>query len=183
MAEPPDNPGPPPQSADDEAARLMPLVYDQLRRIAAGMLRGSGPLTLQPTALVHEAFLRMAAQRAGWNDEGHFRAIASLAMRRVLADHVRTREADKRGGGHRGMTLSGDVLGTRAPVDASVLDAALEELDAANPRVARLVIYRFFGELSVAEAASRLGVSLSTAEADWRFARLWLQRRLEQADP
>lgn len=166
--------------ADAEAGRLLPVVYDELRRIAAGMLRGSEPMTLQPTALVHETFLKMSAQQAEWANEAHFRAVASIAMRRVLADHVRTRISQKRGGGQRGLSLDVNALGIGERPDAVALDAALEELEASNPRVARLVIYRFFGDLSVQQAAERLSISLSTAEADWRFARAWLKQRLRE---
>jgi RNA polymerase sigma factor (TIGR02999 family) len=145
--------------------------------------RGSGgPLTLQPTALVHEAFLKMAAQRTGCVDEAHFRALASIAMRRVLADHMRARSSLKRGGGRRGGGLCLDTLGSGAACDAGALHEALEELEAMSPRVATLVIYRFFGDLSVAEAAARLGISESTAEADWRFARVWLQDRMREIE-
>jgi len=165
---------------DDEAARLMPMVYDELRRIAAGMLRRSDSRTLQPTALVHEAFLNMGAPRDGWTDESHFRAIASLAMRRVLADHVRGRTAHKRGGGERPLSLDVNALGSGERHSAEGLHVALEELESSKPRVAKLVIFRFFGDLSVAQAAERLGISLSTAEADWRFARAWLTQRLRE---
>ncbi len=164
----------------EAADRLMPLVYEELRRIAAGMLRQRAPVSIQPTALVHEAFLRVAADCKGeWNDEGHFRAIASIAMRRVLADHVRSRSRLKRDGGKRPLSLDVNALGTGERHGAAELDAALEELETSSPRVARLVIYRFFGDLSVQQAAERLNVSLSTAETDWRFARAWLKRRLQ----
>lgn len=171
---------PQPADSDDEVSRLVPMVYDELRRIAAAMLRGKQFRTLQPTALVHEAFLNMNAPSAGWADEGHFRAIASLAMRRVLADHVRGRNGQKRGGGKRPISLDVDALGTGVRHNAAELHAALEELEAFKPRVAQLVIYRFFGDLSVQQAAERLAISLSTAEADWRFARAWLTQRLRE---
>lgn len=173
-----------PSNLPDEAEavdRMVPLVYDELRRIAAGMLRSRAPVSIQPTALVHEAFLRVAADCKGeWNNEGHFRAIASIAMRRVLADHVRGRARIKRGSGRRPFTLDVNVLGTDERHGVAELDAALEELETSSPRVARLVIFRFFGNLSVAHAAERLGISLSTAETDWRFARAWLKQRLAE---
>jgi len=163
-----------------EAARLMPLVYEELRRIAASMLRSDGHMTLQPTALVHEAFLKIASQsREDWNDEAHFRAVASIAMRRVLADHVRTRSTQKRGEGNRGITVDLNVLGTDVPSSAVELDAALEELESQHPRVASVIILRFFGGLSVQAAADRLNLSVSSVESDWRFARAWLKRRLK----
>lgn len=180
--------------AEDEAGqaeRLLPLVYDELRRIAASMLGGGngrggngGPVTMQPTAVVHEAFVRLSAQDASrWRNEGHFRAVASIAMRRVLADYAKSRGRIKRGGGWErvGLTLGVDVVdaGVADPVD---VHGALEELERVSPRIARLVVYRFFGDLSVEQAAERLGVSLSTAEADWRFARAWLKDRLKGRD-
>ncbi|MBY0262573.1 MAG: sigma-70 family RNA polymerase sigma factor [Phycisphaerales bacterium] len=183
MADRPTEEHPPPESTDEAAARLLPVVYAELRQIAAGMLRRSSPMSLQPTVLVHETFLKMAAQHAEWANESHFRAVASVAMRRVLADHVRGRSRHKRGGGRRPLSLDVSALGTGERHGAADLDAALEELEASSPRVAKLVIFRFFGDLSVQQAAERLGISLSTAEADWRFARAWLKRRLDGAGP
>lgn len=175
------DPAPPQPDASSEAAQaeaMLPLVYEELRRIAAGMLRAEQPLTIQPTVLVHEAHIRLSAQHASrWADEGHFRAVASIAMRRVLAHHAKARRRLKRGGGRRAITLFGDVAGAE-PAPLEDVDAAPAELEASSPRVARLVVYRFLGDLSVAQAAERPGVSLSTAEADWRFARAWLRRRL-----
>ena len=156
---------------------MLPVVYDELRRIAAGMLRQHGAMTIQPTALVHEAYLKLSAEHSSrWADACHFRAVASIAMRRVLADHAKARRRLKRGGGRVQVTLHADY-GLGVETDLTDVDEALEELELSSPRVARLVIYRFFGDLSVAQAAERLGVSLSTAEADWRFARAWLKRR------
>lgn len=171
-------------SEEHQAERLLPLVYHELRRIASSML-GSGPaLTIQPTALVHEAFLKLSREEAShWNDESHFRAVASIAMRRILADHARTRGRIKRGGpGAKrvDLTLCSDSL-SLTHADPADLHEALRDLEAANPRVAKLVVYRFFGDLDVVQAAERLGVSVSTAEADWRFARAWLKRRLSDA--
>ncbi len=164
------------ESAQAEA--MLPVVYDELRRIAAGMLRQHGAMTIQPTALVHEAYLKLSSEHSShWVDECHFRAVASIAMRRVLADHAKARRRLKRGGGRMPVTLHAD-LGCGVESDLTDVDEALDELEVSSPRVARLVIYRFFGDLSVAQAAERLGVSLSTAEADWRFARAWLKRRI-----
>lgn len=163
-----------------EAARLMPMVYDELRRIASGMLRSDGHMTLQPTALVHEAFMKVASQRKDeWNDESHFRAVASIAMRRILADHVRARKTQKRGEGNRGVAVDLAILGSSAPGSAVELDAALEELEAQHPRAASVIVLRFFGGMSVEAAAERLGISVSSAESDWRFARAWLKRSLQ----
>ncbi len=166
----------------DAVNRIMPMIYDELRRIAAGMLRNRAQMSVQPTMLVHEAFVRVAADCKGeFNDEAHFRAIASLAMRRVLADHVRSRNRLKRGNGRRALSLDVGLLGAGEHHGAAEVDAALEELEASSPRVAKLVVFRFFGDLSVQQAADRLNISLSTAEADWRFARAWLKRRLDGA--
>ena len=172
---------------ESQAERLLPLVYHELRRIASSMLRRGPAMTIQPTALVHEAFLKLSGQdSARWNDEAHFRALASIAMRRILADHARARGRIKRGGtsANRGagakrvdVSICADVLRID-DADPSDLHDALQDLEAASPRVAKLVIYRFFGDLDVSQAAERLGVSVSTAEADWRFARAWLKRRL-----
>lgn len=165
---------------DAEAVeRLLPIVYEELRRIAAGMLRGRGALSLQPTALVHEAFIRVASDAKGqFHNEAHFRAIASIAMRRVLADHVRNRSRVKRGGGRRPITLDVNAAGVLEQYSAAELDAALIDLEKQTPRIAQLVIFRFFGNLSVQEAADRLKISLSTAETDWRYARAWLRVRI-----
>ncbi|HLP85701.1 MAG TPA: ECF-type sigma factor [Phycisphaerales bacterium] len=172
----------PPSLPDDEshAGQLMPLVYDELRRIATSLLSRKAGMTIQPTALVHEAYLKLSREHASqWNDESHFRAVASVAMRRVLADHVRSKNRIKRGGEveRLEMTLDQHPDGEQ-PRDVELVHEALEELEAVAPRVARLVVYRFFGNLDVKQAADRLGVSLSTAEADWRFARAWLKHRL-----
>ncbi len=166
------------QPPEQEIDALMPLVYDELKRIAGGMLRDAPPMTLQPTALVHEAFLKAHEQtRIEWNDEVHFRAVCAIAMRRVLIDHARARGADKRGGDWSRVGLSA-IEHFDQRIDATALEDALQVLEQSSPRHARLVEMRFFGGLSVAQAASRLDVSLSTAEADWRTARAWLGARL-----
>jgi RNA polymerase sigma factor (TIGR02999 family) len=161
-----------------QAESLLPLVYEELRRLAAALLVHDQAMTIQPTALVHEAFLKLSRERTSrWRDETHFRAVASIAMRRVLADHVKSRRRLKRGGGQIGLSLHEDIAGVHCP-EVGVLDDALTELERLSPRIARLVVYRFFGELSVFQAADRLGMSVSTAEADWRFAKAWLRRKL-----
>ncbi len=185
MVPPPAQPEPSLPDDDAQADRLMPVVYDELRRIAAGLLHDREGFTIQPTVLVHEAYMKLAREHSShWHDEAHFRAVASIAMRRVLADHVRTRERLKRGSGQVQRLDLGPVDGLPSPREAPQLahvHEALEELEQSAPRVARLVVYRFFGDLDVHQAAERLGVSLSTAEADWRFARAWLKRRLSTA--
>lgn len=163
-----------------QADELLPLVYEELRRLAAGMLRHRRALTIQPTVLVHEAFMKLSSEHSSrWHNENHFRAVAAIAMRRVLADHAKSRRRLKRGGGRVAVTL-GEVSVTETQPDLGAIDELLKELEAECPRVAQLVIYRFFGDLDVASAAERLGVSLSTAEADWRFARAWLSSRLRE---
>jgi RNA polymerase sigma factor (TIGR02999 family) len=134
--------------------------------------------------LVHEAFVKLSAEHSSrWSDEHHFRAVAAMAMRRVLADHAKSRRRLKRGGGRVMVTLGEGNEGPAATApgggpDLAEIDDLLRELEADCPRVAQLVIYRFFGDMDVASAAQRLGVSVSTAEADWRFARAWLRQRL-----
>jgi RNA polymerase sigma factor (TIGR02999 family) len=164
----------------------MPLVYEQLRALAASQFRElKAGQTLQPTALVHEAFLRMVGSGRDWRDRAHFCATCAMAMRQILADHARRRRAAKRGGGWKRLTLSGviDDRAAGAEVDVEALDQALDRLSLRNERQAQLVIYRFFGGLNMEEAASALGVSLTTVEKDWRVARAWLRAELGPESP
>jgi RNA polymerase sigma factor (TIGR02999 family) len=157
------------------------LVYDHLRRLAVQKLRGErSDHTLQPTALVHEAFLRMVDQHAAaWRNRAQFYALAAQGMRRVLVDHARARNADKRAGAWERVTLDdGTAVERPREVDVVALEAALEELQAADPQKVRLVELRFYGGLSIDEAAAALGVSRSTAVRDWRLAKAWLFHRL-----
>ncbi|MDX2116259.1 MAG: ECF-type sigma factor [Planctomycetota bacterium] len=181
--DPDQNPNSPPPPADsDVVARLMPLVYDELRRMAASLLRREGPLTIQPTALVHEAFMKLASETGSSpSDHVHIRALAAVAMRRILIDHVRARQRVKRGGNMRAVSLDVALLPAGQPCSAETLDEAIGLLESEHPRAAQLVIFRFFGGLSVGEAADRLGISTSTAESDWRFGRAWLRRHLSGA--
>lgn len=160
---------------------LVGRVYDELRAIAAAHLRGEGRNhTLEPTAIVHEAFIRLAEMtRLAWRDERHFAIAAAGAIRRVLVDHARARNARKRGRGWRQVTLCGleDVSGTDA-LDALALDEALERLHSLDPRKARVVELRYFGGLTIEETAQALGVGTTTVEDDWAFARAWLRREL-----
>ncbi len=170
-------------SAGDVAAgdRLVPLVYDELRRQAARQLRRErGDHTLRPTALVHEAYLRLAGQeRAHWQSRAQFFAVAAQVMRRVLVDHARRQKARKRPGGGQRVTLAEDlVVDMPRDVDVVALDQALQELHSVDPRRARLVELRFFAGLTVEEAATALAVSARTVEREWRLARAWLFRRL-----
>ena len=166
------------------AERLLPLVYEELRALAGSYFRGQSPnQTLQPTALVHEAYLRMVDQtHAAWKDRAHFFAIAAMAMRQILADHARRRNADKRGGGWGRVTLDAAVTPPGEPeMDLEKLDAALSRLETLDARRHRVVVLRFFGGLSVEEVAQVLDVSKTTAEGDWRSAKAWLSRELAGA--
>jgi RNA polymerase sigma factor (TIGR02999 family) len=167
----------------DRAAqeRLMGLVYDDLRRRAAGYLRRErAGHTLQPTALVHEAYVRLIGQdRVAWQNRAHFLAIAASMMRRVLMDHGRRQKAGKRGGSGRRVTLD-EGFSPVAPrgLDLLALDEALGELAALDEQQARIVELRAFGGLSVEETAEALGISPATVKRHWAFALAWLQRRL-----
>ena len=168
----------------------LPLVYDCLRELAGQALRRERAAhTLQPTALAHEAYLRLAGGRAvDCRDETHFLAIAAHAVREVLVDHARRRQALKRGGDRARVTLAlGDVLdreqrGGADVIDLLALDEALVTLATLNARAARVVELRFFSGLSIDETARALGVSSGTVDVDWRFARAWLSRELEGGD-
>ena len=161
--------------------RLMPLVYDELRRRAGAFIRRerSGH-TLQPTALVHEVYLRLVDQdRAVWQNRAQFLAIASEMMRRILVDRARARKMAKRSGGLTRVTLVEDaVRGTPRDVDVLDLDIALGELSSLDPRKARVAELRFFAGLSLEETGQVLGTSLATTMRDWQAARAWLFRRL-----
>jgi RNA polymerase sigma factor (TIGR02999 family) len=164
---------------------LVRLVYDELRRQAAIALRREGDgHTLQPTALVHEAWLRLDGQHAArWESRAQFFAIAAQMMRRVLLDHARTRLAQKRGGGAVQVSLGGARLAEDAPVDAVdviALDDALGRLAELDPQKARLVDLRYFAGLSIPEAAEVLGISTATVGREWAVARMWLRRELEK---
>jgi RNA polymerase sigma factor (TIGR02999 family) len=160
---------------------LLPLVYDELRRIAARHMRREGEAhTLQPTALVHEAYLKLVGQtRAQWDGRTHFLCVASSAMRRILVDHARGRLRHKRGAELQRVDLD-DVLEHEASSDADLLDVheALERLAALDERQARVVELRFFGGLTVDEAAAALGVSRRTIEGEWTHAKAWLSLEL-----
>ncbi len=173
---------------DQEALeRLAPLVYAELRGIAArAMARERRDHTLQSTALVHEAFLRLVDQRRmDWQSRGHFFALAAHLMRRILVDHARHVSRAKRGGAAPRVSLedAGEVAGA-APaggVDIQLLDAALRKLDALDPTQGRIVELRFFGGLTVEEAADVLDLSPRTVKRDWAVARAWLFRELAGA--
>lgn len=167
----------------DERAmeELWRLVYRELRRLAASYLRGERKdHTLQPTALVHEAYLRVLDMRhIDWQNRAHFIGVTAQMMRRVLVDHARERDAEKRGGGARPVSFSkADPLTPVLNPDLLALDEALDRLEKAYPEKGRVVELRFFGGLTIEETAQVLGVSTPTVERDWRFAKAWLRAAL-----
>ena len=167
------------------AERLLPLVYDRLRGLANRFLGAErAGHTLQPTALVHEAFLKLVEQeRVDWAGRTHFFAVGAKAMRRILVDHARGRRRDKRGGGAVRVELrEGAALSPERDEDVLALDEALARLEARDARQARIVELRFFGGLNVEEVAEALGVSKRTVEADWTMLRAWLRRELSSDD-
>jgi RNA polymerase sigma factor (TIGR02999 family) len=186
-------------SSGDERAlgELMPLVYTELRRLADRQLRAERPNhTLQRTALVHEAYLRLISQRnVSWQGRAQFIGLAAQLMRRILIDHARGRRRAKRGGGVTPVSLdqtgvilgSGDEEGARIEalefaqdpsVDLSAIDSALARLEALDPKQGRIVELRFFGGLSIEETAGVVGVSPATVKREWALARAWLHREL-----
>lgn len=163
------------------AERLLPLVYDELRSLAARCMRGQpADHTWQPTALVHEAFLRLSGAEPCANRH-HFLALAAKAMRQLLVDHARRRSADKRGGGRQRVTLAGIGEKTTPAVDALALDEALRQLARLHPRQAQIIELRFFGGLTIAETARALELGTTTVEDDFVMARAWLARELADA--
>ena len=169
--------------AGDEAAhaRLMPLVYEELRRIARRQMRGEGPVpTLQPTALVHEAWLRLMASRGlSPANRAHFLGIAANAMRQILVERARARHAQKREGRRHRVTLDEGMLRDAGrAIDVEALDQALTRLARAHPDYARIVELRFFAGLTVEEAAETLEISPATLKRRWTFAKAWLTREL-----
>jgi RNA polymerase sigma factor (TIGR02999 family) len=164
-----------------EADRLVAVVYPELRRRAAAYLRRErANHTLQPTALVNEAYLRLAAQRgAAWRSRAHFAAMAAQMMRRILVDHARRRQMIKRSGRWARVTLHDRRLAMPdTGVDVIALDEALSRLTAFDPQKGRLVELRYFAGLSVNETAEAMGVSAATVDREWRAARAWLQTQL-----
>jgi len=172
------------ESGDPAAAeQLLPLVYEELRKLAAVRLAAepSGN-TLQPTALVHEAYLRLVGSANGdsWDHRGHFFAAAAEAMRRILIDNARRRAAERHGGGLQRQVLAADAAPSPEPrEDLLALDEALDRLAAEDPLKANLVKLRYFVGLSLPEAAAALGLSERTAGRHWAFARAWLRREVE----
>jgi RNA polymerase sigma factor (TIGR02999 family) len=167
---------------DQEALdRLMPLVYDELRRLASSFLRRQPHnQTLQPTVLVHEAYLRLVNQQhVSWENRAQFFGLAATLMRRILVDHTRRQMAEKRGGGETRVSLSeADRFNADPDVNLVALDDALNGLAALNPQHCQIVELRYFGGLTIEETAAVLGVSHATVERGWYMARAWLRREL-----
>lgn len=190
-------------SGDKRAlGELMPLVYGELRRLAERQLRGErSNHTLQPTALVHEAYLRLINQKdVSWQSRAQFIGLASQLMRRILIDHARARRASKRGGGVRpasldqtgaalaaseedGSHVEALELASNPAVDLPAIDSALSRLEALDPQQGRIVELRFFGGLSIEETAQVVGVSPATVKREWALARAWLRRELMSEAP
>ena len=175
----------------NDPAALMPQVYDELRRLAANYLRNERPgQTLQATALVHEAFLRLSKEKnQPWKNRTHFLAIAALSMRQILVQRARARHAEKRGGGAEKISLDDSMIGDEAAlsrrnaerdggVDVLALDTALEKLAALDPQQAKIVELRYFGGLTVEEVAEALEISPATVKRHWTVARAWLHKEL-----
>ena len=165
---------------------LMPLVYDELRRLAASYIRNERPgQTLQATALVHEAFVRLSAEKGQpWKNRTHFLAIAALSMRQILVQRARARHAEKRGGDAERITLDESLLAGHAEpatggVDVMALDAALERLAAFDAQQAKIVELRYFGGMTVEETADALDISPATVKRHWTIARAWLRKELD----
>jgi RNA polymerase sigma factor (TIGR02999 family) len=181
------------EQGDPHAAeQLLPLVYDELRRLAAQKLaQEKAGQTLQPTALVHEAYMRLVgneetavhgAQR--WDSQGHFFAAAAEAMRRILIDRARQKRAAKRGGGRKRLDIDAlDVATQASPDQLLALNDALDKLGGADPAAARLVNLRYFAGLTVEEAGEALGISTATAYRHWKYARAWLHSELLGGEP
>jgi RNA polymerase sigma factor (TIGR02999 family) len=175
------------ESGDGQATeQLLPLVYDALRKLAgAKMAREQPGQTLQATALVHEAYLRLVdVERAQhWNSRGHFYAAAAEAMRRILVERARQKESMRQGGGAARVELSQVEPATEEPdIDLLALNEALKKLEREDPRKAQLVKLRYFAGLTIAASAEILGVAVSTANADWVYARSWLRLELSDMD-
>ena len=175
------------EQGDSHAAeQLLPLVYEELRKLAAQKLAREKPgQTLQATALVHEAYLRLVdvkeAQR--WNNRGHFFAAAAEAMRRILVEHARRKGRRKRGGERRRLDLQAAELSVQGPnIDILAVDEAVTQLAGKHPEKAELVKLRYFAGLTLPEAATALGISTPTAERYWRYARAWLVRQLRRGN-
>jgi RNA polymerase sigma factor (TIGR02999 family) len=167
------------------AADLLPLVYEELRKLAQARMVKEPAQTLQPTALVHEAYLRLVgdADRAKWNGRGHFFGAAAQAMRRIMVERARSQARLKRGGDRRRVALEDNAVATESAGDDLVaLDRALERLEVQDPRKAQVVMLRYFAGLTVEETAAALDLSPAMIKKEWTVARAWLHRELGKAD-
>ncbi len=160
----------------DAASELLPLVYRELRQLASGYLSAErGNHTLQPTALVHEAYIHLIGRTGEWKNRAHFLAASATAMRRVLIDHARARRAAKRGGGATRVSLHSEIADiTRQDVQVLELDGLLEQLAKLSARMAKIVELRFFAGMTISDVAEALGVSTTVVDDDWAVARAWL---------
>lgn len=169
------------------SAELLPLVYDELRKLAATWMANEKlGHTLQPTALVHEAYVRLVGGRQpdSWKSRGHFFAAAAEAMRRILVERARRKQRLRHGGDLRKQPIDDHEPAVAPPVDAIdllMLNEALDHLEAVSPRKAQLVKLRYFAGFTLPEVADLLGISQSTAEADWTYAKAWLKREMEKS--
>ena len=164
----------------DAASELLPLVYKELRSLAHRLMAREPPgQTLQPTALVHEAYLRLLGDSSTWENRGHFFAAAAIAMRRILVERARRRRAIRHGGGRRRVSFDERVL-PPDPKDAELLaiDEALSRLEAHDQRASRVVHLRYFAGLGIEEISELMGVSTATVSRDWTYARAWLRREI-----
>ncbi len=165
--------------------QLLPLVYDELRKLARSQMdREPAGHTLQPTALVHEAYLRLVGDDSGsdpkWDSRGHFFAAAAIAMRRILVERARRTGRAKRGGDRQRRALTDDAASFQPDdLDMLALDDALTKLEGQNPRVSQVVMLRYFAGLGVEDTAAALGVGPTTVKAEWNYARAWLHREME----
>ena len=163
------------------AAELAPLIYQELHRLAAAcMRRERSEHTLQPTALVNEAYIRLVGQHdVQWQNRSHFYGIASQVMRRVLLDYARKRRSSKRGGEQKKVEFNENLLASDQQLEAALaVDECLQRLERIDPQQSRVVELRFFGGLNVEETADVLGISTATVKREWQFAKAWLQREM-----
>ncbi len=173
------------RTGDTQAAEnLLPLVYAELHRLARSYMRGERPdHTLQATALINEAYLRLVGEEVDWNSRAHFIGVAANVMRRVLVDYARTRNAEQRGGGLQRVEMQDDLAISPDKLDeVERLDEALKKLEEENPRQARVVELRYFGGLSVEQIGALLEIAPRSVKRDWALARIWLFRELRAAE-
>lgn len=176
------------EGGDASAAEaLLPLAYEELRRIAAGKMAGErAGHTLQPTALVHEAYLRLlgpGGQAVGWNSRGHFFAAAAQAMRRILIESARRKLTSKRGEGAEHTAIDGKEVEFAVPSEEILaVDEALKKLEEEDPHLAKIVALRYFAGMTIPETAAALGVSTSTLDRHWQCAKAWLHREISEAE-